>query len=489
MLDGLVKAIREGNTEEVRSFVIQGVDINQPWSEVIDYGAFLEGVTPLMIAAAAPNSSAEIVQILLNAGAKVKAKSNGDVTAVWYAAGGGTGYPLTEKNLAELGPDHPYLNWGAGGADRLKLLLDAGGDPNDHASNGRSALSEACSVGNANSVRLLLERQASVWPVKHKNFRLPSGTELIIRAVAGVAGSNFTFEVVPLFEAARGGNIECVQLILEAGFPVDYRSGNVTALDGAANLEIAEMLIGKGLKNELGAFGFDMIDKAFDDERYDVAKRLLEMVLPCQRQVVLQQKLMMCSGVRMSPVAVKILLDMGADASIPDSDYGSALHTACWQGDGNGGREDHVVEETLELLIGAGAGIEMWNRHGATPLLEAVDGDWDSPTSVKVLLRHGAKIEVTNQYGQTPLMLAASSGSLESVRLLLAAGANRTTCDSSRKTALDYANASQAIWGSKLKLPLSSRIVNKLLKVDLNLDVRQSEKVRDIDEMIKLLKA
>ena len=489
MLAGLVKAIRSGHADEVRNLILQGVDINQPWSDNIDHGSFLEGVTPLMIAAAAPKSTAEIVSILVDAGANIKAKSDGEVTAVWYAAGGGTGYPLTEKNLAELGPDHPYLNWGAGGADRLRLLLDAGGDPNDHASNSRSALGEACSVGNADSVRLLLEHQASVWPVKHKNFRLPSGTELIIKAVVGVSGSNFSFEVVPLFEAARGGSIECVKLILEAGFPVDYRSGGVTALDGAANLEIAEMLIENGLKNESGAFGFDMIVKAFDDERYDVAKRLLEMVLPGERQVVLQQKLMMCSGVYMSPVAVKILLDMGADASIPDSDFGSALHAACWQGDGNGGREDHIVEETLELLIGAGADIEMWNRHGATPLLEAVDGDWDSPTSVKVLLRHGAKIEVTNQYGQTPLMLAANSGSLESVRLLLAAGANRTTCDSSRKTALDYANESRAIWGSKLKLPLSSRIVNKLLKVDLNLDVRQAEKVRDIDEMIKLLKS
>lgn len=126
----------------------EGIDPNLRMPAESDHGAFLDQVTPLMVAVATPKSTPEIVQALLAHGADPFAVSAGEVSAVWYACGGGTGYPLTDEHLNELEPDHSFRLWGGGDAERLRIILDAGGDPNECADNGRSCVYEACSVGD-----------------------------------------------------------------------------------------------------------------------------------------------------------------------------------------------------------------------------------------------------------------------------------------------------------------------------------------------------
>ena len=479
MQEEFVRAIRRGDSDDVRRLLRQGADVNQKWREGLDYGPYLEGVTPLMIAAAAPKSNVEIVRILLEAGADLKEVSDGKVAASWYAAGGGTG----EKNLSELDPDHPYLNWGGGDVDRLRAILDAGGDPNESSNNGRTSVSEACSLGDPQRLALLIERGASVSPLKpKKGLRLPSVPEIASDLLLGI---KFSYLAVPLFEAAKSGNLACVKLVVEAGFPVDFKSDKQTALNHATQSDITEYLLQAGLKNEPGPFGFDAIDNAFESENFDVARVLLDAIPSETKQAILQDKLMLSAGLRMSPTAMQMLIDMGADVTLPHPDYGSALHTACWQGDGNNGRENSLVEETVTFLIDRGADIELWNKRGETPLFEAVEGDWASPTSVRVLLLRGANIHVTNQETQTPLIVAAKNGSLECVQLLVAAGSDRTKRDASNMTALDHAKVYLSYFESEVKLPLSSRIINKLLGVKIKID--QPEIARTTLEMIRLL--
>jgi ankyrin repeat protein len=413
----LLLAAREGNVEGVRHLLSKGADPNVLVPDADDHGAFLDAVTPLMAAAGSPRSNAETVRALLDGGADPFMVSPGKVTALWYAAGGGTGYALTEQNLAELIDDHPFRNWGGGDVDRMRLLLDAGLSANEWADNGRTAVGEACSVGNPERVQLLIEHRASVWPSKPEAWYTP----------------------VPLFLAAESGSLPCVQLILDQGFPPHYVHAGKNALNYASTVEIGELFLNLGVKPQSGSCGFDAIDEAFDNDRIPVGLAMIRRIEDSQeRQRVLNQKLTICSGVQMNPNAARQLIAEGAEVNRVDQSFGSALHYACWQGDGNGGRENEIVEQVLKILLDAGADPNLM-ANGLYPLHEAVQGDWGSPTSVRVLLEHGAKVDALNSSGETPLVLAASRGEVECIRLLLYAGAEP-------KPAIHHAKKHVKVW-------------------------------------------
>lgn len=352
-----------------------------------------------MIAAGSPRSNLATLDALLEAGAEPLRTATGGVTAAWYAAGGGTRYPLTPKHLSELGPDHPFRNWGGGDAARLERLLDLGADPNERAGNGRSMLGEACGVGDPKRVELLIRRGAQVSRVA-------------------------PYEV-PLFLAAEAGSVDCVRLLLGAGVPANLVHESDNALQHASTPAVMEILWESGVRPVDGAWGRDPLDVAFEEERFETAAFLLgKLPRGSERQDYLDHKLVMCSGTWMNPEAVRMLLKEGANPRRSMPNYGSALHSACWQGDGNMGRETETVRQTLKLLIEAGADVNLRDESGGTPLYEAALGDWGAPTSIEVLLAAGAEVDPIDCQGHTPLSLAASRGEVACVRLLLAAGAD-----------------------------------------------------------------
>lgn len=463
----------------------EGIDPDFRMPAETDHGAFLEQVTPLMVAVATPKATPEIVQALLSHGADPFAVSAGEVSAVWYASGGGTGYPLTDGHLKELEQDHPYRHWGGGDAERLKLILDAGGDPNEFADNGRSCVFEACSVGDPARLRLLIERGAKVGPACPPTSVSSTITEALGKKMAEtlrdmLAGS--IHQLVPLFAASSAGSLDCVKLIVEAGFPADFDLAGENALTEVGSVEVAEYLWIQGVRPRAGTFGFDAIDDAIEADNLPVLGFLLSKADPA----TIQQKLLTASGVRMNPRAVRLLLDLGADANWPDKDYGSPLHYACWQGDGNNGRENEVVEETVQALIYAGADPNFLAR-GTRPLHEAVFGDWGSPTSVRVLLLHGADVDALDEHGQTALMIAAQHGEFECVRLLLEAGADRALKDKRGKTALDHADAYLKVW-KKPRLKFLNRGMDKIFSsIGLNSEEVSGNALVDAQNVVDLL--
>ncbi len=418
----LFEAAREGRASQLRELVEEGADPNCVDPGDANWGAYFTNLTPLMVAAGSPRSNAETVSELLALGADVQLESGGGTTAGWYAAGG-TGFCLATTDW-DLPPDHPYQDWGGGDVERLRILLDAGAHPSETASNGRSDVCEAASAGDPERLRLLLDRGANVWPASAT--RRPRGLKnwlmrKLIRA-SGVDPDSWNFGV-PLFLAADSGNLECVRLILQEGFPADFATGDRNALHYARTAEIARILIDAGAQVETDAFN-DPVDEAFQNNRFEVAEVLLAQIPEPRREAYYIQKLMNVVGVNMNPDAVRMMLRLGVDVNVVDSGLGTPLHYAAWQGDGNGGRANSVVRETLELLISAGADVNRNLPDRGAPLHEAVAGDWESPTSTRVLLEHGADPEATDARGDTPLILAIEMDSLECARLLLAAGAD-----------------------------------------------------------------
>jgi ankyrin repeat protein len=62
---------------------------------------------------------------------------------------------------------------------------------------------------------------------------------------------------------------------------------------------------------------------------------------------------------------------------------------------------------------------------------------------MKTLLQHGADPNQRDQNGWTPLMKAVSLGSIDAVKILLEAGADRAIRDGKDRTAADVARAYQ----------------------------------------------
>jgi uncharacterized protein len=82
--------------------------------------------------------------------------------------------------------------------------------------------------------------------------------------------------------------------------------------------------------------------------------------------------------------------------------------------------------EAVKAAIAAGADVNCTFRDGWTPLLSAANQD---SMITELLLANGADPNVPSDRGYTPLMRAAGLGKSETVRLLLAAGADKDMLD------------------------------------------------------------
>lgn len=101
--------------------------------------------------------------------------------------------------------------------------------------------------------------------------------------------------------------------------------------------------------------------------------------------------------------------------------------------------------KAAEILIKAGAAVDLQNSHGVTPLATAVG--IDNLELAKFLLDLNADPDIKNINGVTPLMLAVQRNKLEMVKLLLSAGAdiNSTKNGSNVSTPLIESTANDSV--------------------------------------------
>jgi ankyrin repeat protein len=159
------------------------------------------GSTPLMHAAAF--GTLNTMELLLDAGADVRARNDVDATALLWAAAD----PEKARLLIERGADvtvaskqgrTPLMVAAArkGGAPIVELLLSKGADVHAKDRLGSTALTIAARTGDLETVKLLMARGAD-----------PNAADAVRRA--------------PLFAAAIGQNPAIVRLLLQHGAPVN----------------------------------------------------------------------------------------------------------------------------------------------------------------------------------------------------------------------------------------------------------------------------
>ena len=357
----------EGHTQVVRRLLDKGATIN-----VSD-----ESCRPPLLAAIFKDNE-NIVQMLLENGADIKAKCNIDA---WRVACG-----VASEHI-------------------VKLLFERGADVNALDSEGRSALVTASRWGREWIMRFLLEQKADI-------------------NVMDLEGRNS-------LHCAAMGHLSVVRLLLEHEAEINARDNRgMTPLHYASNESIARVLIERGAevnaRNENNQTSLHFASTEGDEsvvqlllaQGADVNARDNQSMTPLHH----------ASGSLFDIVSVvQLLLAQGADVNARDNRGMTPLHYA----------SDKGFESIERVLIERGADVNVRDENNQTPLHYASDKGFES--IARVLIEHGADVNARDENNQTPLHWAAIEGAESVLQLLLEQGADINARNCSGRISLHLA--------------------------------------------------
>ncbi len=456
----LVEAAREGRLEVIKLLLAHGADIN---------GSNERGLTALI--ASARSGDIEIVRLLVENGADIDRK----YTSVFVGESSALNVAMDEKRteivmyLLEK-QDNPDWNkaliWAADGpTEVVRTLIEKGADLKKCAG---QCMDSAIFRNRVETIKFFLEK--GLDPNGFIGFR--DGSESF------------------LIQAVRDGRKEIVKLLLDKGIQADilnkgaleaewsraWASGiKRTALDIAREYgeeEIVELLeqagaISKVTSKPVESFPETLPSEtkkepnlpnplftAIEESDIVALKTLLENGADPNKEDRKDGKLLERAIAKGDIEAIKLLLEKGADAK----NWGvlnSALHTdtethpnievvqllldhgARFTDDDLSGMAMLGQRDVAELLIKAGANPKAQYKYGRTDfMLAAAAGDI---SQLQVLLNEGVYVNEKNDDGLTPLSIATWNGKKETVEFLIENGADFSLHDDRGSTPLEYA--------------------------------------------------
>jgi ankyrin repeat protein/mono/diheme cytochrome c family protein len=208
-----------------------------------------------------------------------------------------------------------------------------------------------------------------------------------------------------------------VRLLLSRGAAINTRQ-----VDGRTPLYIAasmrngaslvKLLLDNGANPSLAtANGMTPLMVAAVGGSLDIVTQLVDKGVDVNVKNGAGETALMFAATNGSPAAVKFLLERGADAKIKSKRSETALGNAGTAGD----------EETVRMLLAHGAEVNTRNVRGYSPLMLAASSDSIAGGAVKLLLAAGADRSFVGDYDEKAIDFAIKRGDTEVARLL---GAN-----------------------------------------------------------------
>ena len=367
-----------------------------------------------------------------------------------------------------------------GNADVIRILLRAGADANSRNREGQTALMAVARTGRVDAARMLIEAKADInateqwggqsalmWAAAQRQAAM---VKLLINHDANVNARGavrdwqrrITAETrpkdmdrggyTPLLYAAREGCVQCARFLVQGGADINLPDPNretplVLALINM-RFDMAAYLISAGADvDKWDLYGRTPLFAAADmatlprGGRPDIPSsdetqplEVIRMLLDRGANPNIQLKL--------RPPFRAVILDRGSDNAILTIGATPLLRAA------KGGDNP----EAIRLLLDHGALIDLPNVLGITPLMTAAsmghgnnpsrgkfNTDEDGLKAAEILLRAGANIHAQAADGQTALHSAGQKGWNKVLKFLVDNGASINAKDLAGRTPLDYA--------------------------------------------------
>ncbi|KAJ7444224.1 ankyrin repeat domain-containing protein [Mycena latifolia] len=330
-----------------------------------------QGVAPeemdAALCAASSNGHIHLVQLLIDAGAKINAQDD------YY------GDPLA---AASENGHEPVV----------KLLIKKGADVNAQGGNYGNALQAASLNGHESVVQLLIEKGADV------------------NAQGGDYGN-------ALRAASWHGHESVVQLLIEKGADVNAQGGRFgNALQAAsqnAHKSVVQLLIEKGADvNAQGGFYGNALQAASQNGHDSVVQLLIEKGADVNAQGGYYGNALQAASQNGHESVVQLLIEKGADVNAQGGDFGNALQAASWNG----------LESVVQLLIEKGADVNAQGGDYGNALQAASENGHESVA--QLLIEKGADVNAQGGYYGNALQAASTEGHESVVQLLIEKGAD-----------------------------------------------------------------
>ena len=436
------------------------------------------GMTPLAMAALYGN--VPMIERLLKAGADAKSLGPNGETMVMFAARNGNPQAIgalvqagADVNAAERIRGTTALMWAAEQKhpEAIRALLAAGADP--QAKSGPAGLprnymaprvntraveqskqrrERAAAAGKTYAQLLAEEQRAGTVAVRGAappppTTPPPDDSEIVVAGLVGSGGGGLT----PLVFAAREGDVESAQVLIEAGADVNQTTEYgwtplLTAVNNR-NYALAKLLIERGANVNLGnKGGWTPLYIATDNRNieggdYPVPKPDLDHL-----------------------EIIRLMLEKGADPNAPikENTLTRTIFTMQWFFEDGATPFIRAAQSSdtvlMKLLLEYKADPKVVTAQGDNALTASAGIGWvdgvtyerspkENLEAVRMLLDLGLDPNSANQEGRTPLMGAALKGRTEVIQLLVDRGARLDTRDrGSRDTHIPGATIAGLTW-------------------------------------------
>uniref|UniRef100_A0A8C7QX56 Ankyrin repeat and KH domain containing 1 n=1 Tax=Oncorhynchus mykiss TaxID=8022 RepID=A0A8C7QX56_ONCMY len=315
-----------------------------------------------------------------------------------------------------------------GDVNAVRKLLDEGRSVNEHTEEGESLLCLACSAGYYELAQVLLAMHANVEDRGIKGDITPlmaaaSGGYVDIVKLLLVHGADANAQSstgnTALTYACAGGFVDVVKVLLKEGANIEdhNENGHTPLMEGASagHVEVARVLLeyGAGINTHSNEFKESALTLACYKGHLDMVRFLLEAGADQEHKTDEMHTALMEACMDGHVEVARLLLDSGAQVNMPADSFESPLTLAACGG--------HV--DLAALLIERGANLEEVNDEGYTPLMEAAREGHEE--MVALLLAQGANINAqTEETQETALTLSCCGGFLEVADFLIKAGAD-----------------------------------------------------------------